>query len=81
MSGRGTARVGEPLTPREIAAVKLAALSNKRIGDRLTPPISEHTVKMHVNNAIVKLGVDSRAGAIVAALRQGVISLAEVVTS
>src|SRR5262249_21126846 len=65
----------EPLTPREREVLALLAegLANKAIAARLG--ISEHTAKFHVNAILGKLGVDSRAEAIVRALRMGLVVL------
>jgi two-component system nitrate/nitrite response regulator NarL len=66
---------GEPLTPREREVLALLAegLANKAIAARLG--ISEHTAKFHVNAILAKLGVDSRAEAIVRAARLGLVVL------
>ncbi len=65
----------EPLTPREREVLVLLAegLANKAIAARLG--ISEHTAKFHVNAILAKLGVDSRAEAIVRAARLGLVVL------
>ncbi len=65
----------EPLTPREREALALLAegLSNKAIAARLG--VSEHTAKFHVNAILGKLGVESRAEAIVQAARMGLVVL------
>lgn len=65
----------EPLTPREREVLALLAegLANKAIAARLG--ISEHTAKFHVNAILGKLGVDSRAEAIVRAARLGLVVL------
>lgn len=65
----------EPLTPREREVLGLLAegLANKAIAARLG--ISEHTAKFHVNAILAKLGVDSRAEAIVRAARLGLVVL------
>ncbi len=65
----------EPLTPREREVLALLAegLANKAIAVRLG--ISEHTAKVHVNAILAKLGVDSRAEAIVRAARLGLVVL------
>jgi DNA-binding NarL/FixJ family response regulator len=69
------ARSLEPLTPREREVLALLAegLGNKAIAARLG--ISEHTAKFHVNGILAKLGVDSRAEAIVRAARLGLVVL------
>jgi DNA-binding NarL/FixJ family response regulator len=65
----------EPLTPREreVLALLSEGLTNKAIAGRLG--ISEHTAKFHVNAILGKLGVDSRAEAIVRAARLGLVVL------
>jgi DNA-binding NarL/FixJ family response regulator len=62
-----------PLTHREIDVVALAAggRANKEIARELN--ISVFTVKNHMSIAMAKLGVSSRTGAAVAALRSGLI--------
>ena len=67
--------LAEPLTPREREVLALLAegLANKAIGARLG--ISEHTAKFHVNAILGKLGVVSRAEAIVRAARMGLVVL------
>jgi DNA-binding NarL/FixJ family response regulator len=59
------------LTPREreVLALIVKGLSNKRIGDALG--ISEGTVKWHVNIILERLGVEDRTQAAVAALQRG----------
>lgn len=68
-------RAGDALTPREREVLSLLAegLSNKAIAARLG--VSEHTAKFHVNAILGKLGVDSRAEAIVRAARMGLVVL------
>ncbi len=65
----------EGLTPRELEVLALLAegLGNKAIAQRLG--ISEHTAKFHVNAILGKLGVASRAEAIVRAARLGMVVL------
>jgi two-component system nitrate/nitrite response regulator NarL len=65
----------EPLTPREreVLALLSRGLANKAIGQRLG--ISEHTAKFHVNAILRKLGVESRAEAIIRAARLGLVVL------
>ncbi|MGC3997637.1 MAG: response regulator transcription factor [Anaeromyxobacter sp.] len=69
------AGAAEPLTPREREVLALLAegLANKVIAARLG--ISQHTAKFHVNAILAKLGVDSRAEAIVRAARLGLVVL------
>ena len=63
------------LTARETEVLRMIAegLANKEIAWRLG--ISEHTVKFHVSALLGKLGAGSRAEAIGAGIRQGVIML------
>jgi non-specific serine/threonine protein kinase len=59
-----------PLSPREQAVLKLLAegLSNKQIAKQLI--IAESTAKTYVTGIFNKLGVDSRAHAVVVAMQQ-----------
>jgi|SRR6185312_1862796 len=68
-------RSGATLTAREIEVLRLIAkgLPNKEIAWRLG--ISEHTVKFHVSALLGKLGAASRAEAVSAGIRLGVIML------
>ena len=61
------------LSDRELDTIKLIAedLSNQEIGDKLF--ISLNTVKSHVKNIILKLGVDSRIQAVTKAKELGII--------
>ncbi|HYD40288.1 MAG TPA: LuxR C-terminal-related transcriptional regulator [Anaeromyxobacter sp.] len=65
----------EPLTnrEREVLALLAEGLANKAIAARLG--ISDHTAKFHVNAILAKLGVESRAEAIVRAARMGLVVL------
>jgi DNA-binding NarL/FixJ family response regulator len=65
----------EPLThrEREVLALLAEGLANKSIAARLG--ISDHTAKFHVNAILAKLGVESRAEAIVRAARMGLVVL------
>jgi DNA-binding NarL/FixJ family response regulator len=68
-------RMSSALTGRETEVLRMIAegLANKEIAWRLG--ISEHTVKFHVSALLGKLGAGSRAEAIGAGIRQGVIML------
>jgi DNA-binding NarL/FixJ family response regulator len=68
-------RAPSPLTGRETEVLRMIAegLANKEIAWRLG--ISDHTVKFHVSALLGKLGAGSRAEAISAGIRQGVIML------
>ncbi|MDU0348402.1 response regulator transcription factor [Actinomyces sp. MRS3W] len=61
------------LSPRELEVLTLMteALTNKQIARRLG--VSEATVKTHVSTLIAKLGVQDRVGAVVHALRSGLV--------
>jgi len=60
-----------PLSPRERSVLELTAggLSNKAIARKLG--ISPNTVKFHLQAAFEKLGVTTRAEAVMAAIRRG----------
>jgi len=68
-------RAPSTLTAREKEVLRMIAegLANKEIAWRLG--ISDHTVKFHVSALLGKLGAGSRAEAISAGIRQGVIML------
>ena len=68
-----TASDSAHLTARETEVLRMIAegLANKEIAYRLG--ISEHTVKFHVSAVLGKLGAGSRAQAIGAGIRQGLI--------
>lgn len=63
------------LTARETEVLRMIAegLANKEIAYRLG--LSEHTVKFHVSALLGKLGAGSRAEAVGAGIRQGIIML------
>ena len=65
----------EKLTVRETAVLREIATGkrNKEIGAKLL--ISEETVKMHVKNILMKLGVNDRTEAVTIALRRGILHL------
>lgn len=70
---QGELPAGVTLSPREqeVLALMVEALSNKQIAHRLN--LSEATVKTHVSVLIAKLGVQDRVGAVVHALRTGLV--------
>jgi DNA-binding NarL/FixJ family response regulator len=72
----GGGEAGVP-TEREREVLQLAArgLTNKQIGVMLN--ISDRTVQNHLQSVFEKLGVRSRTEAVTAALRGGIITLAE----
>lgn len=63
------------LTERELEVLTAAArgATSKEIALRLN--ITERTVKAHLTNVYTKLGVDSRAGAVTAAVQRGLLKL------
>lgn len=63
------------LTSREIEVLQLVAQdrSNREIADRLG--IAENTVKNHVRHVLTKMHCHSRVGAVVAAIRGGLIDV------
>ncbi len=72
---RGAVGDHEPLTPRELEVFELLGkgLSNRDIGGVLG--ISAHTAKYHVGQILAKVGAATRAEAVSAGLRMGVIGL------
>ncbi|MDB6055268.1 MAG: DNA-binding response regulator, NarL/FixJ family, containings and domain [Verrucomicrobiales bacterium] len=68
-------QAAEELSAREMEVLGLVATgrSNKEIADRLA--ITESTVKNHMTNILNKLRVPDRAGAVAAAMRDGLLSL------
>ena len=56
-----------------VRELKEQGLGNKVIAGRLA--ISEHTVKSHVTSVFAKLGVSTRAEAVAAGVRQGLLML------
>jgi len=65
----------EPLSPREIQVLSLAALgnSNKEIATQLF--INDETAKGHMKNILAKLHASDRTHAVTLALRRGIIQL------
>ncbi len=68
-------RSSEPLSPRETEVVRLMANSatNKEIAAQLQ--IGESTVKTHIVHLFDKLEVQDRTGAVMAAVRRGIIEI------
>jgi len=66
---------GQPVTPRELEILGMLAdgLGNRTIAGRLG--ISEHTVKFHIASIFAKLGVATRAEAVTAGIRRGLIPI------
>jgi DNA-binding NarL/FixJ family response regulator len=65
----------DELTPREVSVLEQLAkgMANKQIADVLG--ISEHTVKDHLKNILLKLHVSDRTEAVTAALQRGILRL------
>ncbi len=63
------ARVGLSQRESEVLGLIVAGLSNRAIASRLM--IGDETVKSHIRAIYRKLGVSDRAGAVAAALREG----------
>jgi DNA-binding NarL/FixJ family response regulator len=65
---------GSSLTPRELEVLQLLAegLEQTEIAERLV--ISSKTVASHIERILAKLGVRSRAQAVAAAFREGLVS-------
>lgn|GEM_PF-1369871 len=70
-AGAAAESIETPLSPRERTVVELtgAGLSTKAVARQLG--ISPNTVKFHLQAAFAKLGVASRAEAVMAAIRRG----------
>ncbi len=70
--------VADSLTEREMHVLRLLAhgKANKEIAVDLV--VGEETVKTHVGNILAKLHMNQRTQAVVAALKQGLISLDEI---
>jgi DNA-binding NarL/FixJ family response regulator len=68
-----TADRADPLSPRELEALRLVAagLSNGTIAARLY--VSERTVRYHLTSLFNKLGVTSRTEAVAIASRRGLL--------
>ena len=63
------------LTKREKQVFELLVLNKTTLEIAKTLNISEKTVRNHISNAMQKLGVKGRAGAVVELLKLGEISL------
>lgn len=65
----------DPLTPAEIAVLRLIAAgnANKQIADQLS--ITEETVKSRVKNILSKLGANDRTHAAMIGLKRGIIEI------
>lgn len=62
------------LTKREKEVFELLILNNTTLDIALKLNISEKTVRNHISNAMQKLGVKGRAGAVVELLKLGELS-------
>lgn len=63
------------LTKREKEVFELLVKNNTTVEIAKTLKISEKTVRNHISNAMQKLGVKGRAGAVVELLKLGEITL------
>jgi DNA-binding NarL/FixJ family response regulator len=74
---KGSKRGHLDLYPREIEILKLASkgMRNKEIAKELN--ISDRTVQSHLSNIFSKLEVDSRTGAVLQALKQGLLDIGD----
>ena len=74
-TGPAVSRQLQPLTPRELEVLDMLAqgLANKTIAWKLG--ISEHTVKFHIASIFDKLDVATRAEAVAAGMRNGLIMI------
>jgi DNA-binding CsgD family transcriptional regulator len=72
------ARLGQPLTDREVQVLRAAAngLPNAQIGTHLF--LTTDTVKSHLARTYKKLGARDRAHAVALGLQQGVLTLRDV---
>ncbi|MBB4826382.1 DNA-binding NarL/FixJ family response regulator [Sporosarcina luteola] len=68
-------RKDEMLTPKELEVLSLIAKdkSNKEISSELF--VSKRTVEHHISSIISKLEVDSRVGAVVTAIKKGLLTI------
>jgi NarL family two-component system response regulator LiaR len=76
----GSTGVKHDLTEREMEVLRLLAhgRTNREIAGELV--VSEETVKTHVGNILTKLHLAHRTQAVIHALKEGLISLAEIET-
>jgi two-component system NarL family response regulator len=65
------------LSPRELEVLKLMVTGKRNRDIAVQLDISEGTVKIHVSNILVKLGVVDRTEAVTQALQRGIVALAQ----
>lgn len=70
---RGGHPASHKLTPRELEVLECLARDSRTRAIAAQCGISERTVKAHLASIYAKLGVDSRAGAVAKALREGLL--------
>ncbi|MCA9936981.1 MAG: response regulator transcription factor [Ardenticatenaceae bacterium] len=68
------ANVGNDVTDRELEILQLLALEKTNAEIAQTMNIADRTVRSHLENIYIKLGVTSRVGAVVQAIRLNLIS-------
>ena len=80
-AGKARGPRAQLLTDREIEVLRLAAKgqSNRQIADKLN--LSMRTVQSHLRNVYNKLDVGSRTGAVIAGLKNGLLTLQDLVDS
>jgi DNA-binding NarL/FixJ family response regulator len=64
------------LSPRELEVLKLMTMGKRNRDIAAQLDITEGTVKIHVSNVLVKLGVTDRTEAVTQALQRGIVALA-----
>jgi DNA-binding CsgD family transcriptional regulator len=70
-----TPRYGQPLARREIEVLYLTSqgYSYGESARRITPPVSENTVKAHMQHVLIKLGASSAPHAVLLACQAGLL--------
>ena len=78
VTGWGLAHRFDRLTPRELQILQL--LADGKSPDELAAElqVSRNTLRTHIQNILMKLGVHSKLDAIIAAIRHGRVSTVEV---
>ena len=64
------------LSPRELEVLKLMTMGRRNRDIAAQLDITEGTVKIHVSNVLLKLGVTDRTEAVTQALQRGIVALA-----